>query len=203
LNPIRAGVVKKLREYKWSSYHDYVNVMKRNKWVNSEAVLEGICSNKQESRREYGKLVREASGRENDFLEDIKYGMILGSDKFVGWVQRKFIDRTEKEDADLPQKKRISDEGVIERVVGEIIHNYKVDKTTLLQRKRHIPFEARDVSMYILKTYTGLTNKAVGEMFGVSISAVNKAAIRINAQSKTSKDFRRKLEEIAYSAFKV
>ncbi len=103
LNPIRAGVVKKLREYKWSSYHDYVNVKKRNKWVNSEAVLEGICSNKQESRREYGKLIREASGRENDFLEDIKYGMILGSDKFVGWVQRKFIDRTEKEDADLPQ----------------------------------------------------------------------------------------------------
>jgi hypothetical protein len=57
--------------------------------------------------------------------------------------------------------------------------------------------------MYILKTYTGLTNKAVGETFGVSISAVNKAAIRINAQSKTSKDFRRKLEEIAHSAFKV
>jgi len=49
---------------------------------------------------------------------------------------------------------------------------------------------------------------------GESISAVNKAAIRINAQSKTSKDFinaqsktskdfRRKLEEIAHSAFKV
>jgi hypothetical protein len=59
--------------------------------------------------------------------------MILESDKFMGWVQRKFIDRTEKEDAGLPQKKRISDEGVIERVVGEIIHNYKVDKATLLQ----------------------------------------------------------------------
>jgi hypothetical protein len=40
-------------------------------------------------------------------------------------------------------------------------------------------------------------------MFGVSISAVNKAAIRINAQGKTSKDYRRKLEEIARSAFKV
>ncbi len=196
-------MVEKLREYKWSSYHDYVSVKKRNKWVNSEAVLEGICSNKQDSRKEYRRLIREASGRENDFLEEIKYGMILGSDKFVKWVQSKFIDRTEKEDVDLPQKKRISDDGVIEMVIEEIIHNYKIDKVTLLQRKRHIPFEARDVSMYILKTYTGLTNKAVGEMFGVSISAVNKAAIRINAQSKTSKSFRRKLEEIAYSAFKV
>ena len=92
---------------------------------------------------------------------------------------------------------------MIERVIEEIIHNYKIDKAVLLQRKRHIPFEARDVSMYILKTHTGLTNKAIGEMFGVGISAVNKAAIRVNTQRKTNKDFRRKLEEIAYSAFKV
>ncbi|MEZ6176829.1 MAG: hypothetical protein R3B66_13335 [Candidatus Scalinduaceae bacterium] len=35
------------------------------------------------NQREYRKLIRKASGRENDFLEDIKYGMILGSDKFV------------------------------------------------------------------------------------------------------------------------
>ncbi len=56
--------------------------------------------------------------------------------------------------------------------------------------------------MYILKTYTRTSNKAIGEMFGVSISAVNKAAIRVNAQIKTRKNFRRKLEEIAYSAFK-
>ncbi len=203
LNPIRAGMVNKLSEYKWSSYHDFVNVSKRNTWVNSEAVLDGLCSNNKDSRKEYRKLVREISGRESDFLEEIKYGIILGSDKFVEWVQRKFIDRTKKEDADLPQKKRISDDGVIERVIKEVIHNYKIDKATLLQRKRHIPFEARDVSMYILKTYTGIKNKAVGEMFGISISAVNKAAIRINTQSKTSKDFRRKLEKIVHSAFKV
>ncbi len=83
LNPIRAGIVEKLREYKWSSYHDYVNIKKRNKWVNSEAVLSGICSDHQESKSENRRLIRDASGREKDFLEEIKYGMILGSNKFV------------------------------------------------------------------------------------------------------------------------
>ncbi len=192
---IRAGLVEKLREYRWSSYHDYVNVRKKNKWVDSDAVLEVICSNQQESRREYRKLIREASGRKSDFLAETKYGMILGSDKFVEWVQGKFIDRREKEDLDLPQKKRICDNGVIERVIEVISQNYKVDKTTLLERKRHIPFEARDVSMYILKMYTGLTNKVIGEMFGVSISAVNKAAIRINDQTKASKEFKEEIEQ--------
>ncbi|MCP4253031.1 MAG: hypothetical protein GY775_06415, partial [Candidatus Scalindua sp.] len=186
LNPLRAGMVEKLREYKWSSYHDYVSVKKKNKWVSSEAVLEGICSNKQDSRRGYRRLIRGASGRENGFLEEIKYGMILGSDRFLKWVQRKYIDRTEKEDIELPQKKKISDDGMVERVIEKIVHSYGVDRTMLLQRKRRIPFEARDVSMYILKTYTGLTNKAVGELFGVSISAVNKAALRICMRRKTS-----------------
>ncbi len=88
-------------------------------------------------------------------------------------------------------------------VIEVISQSYKVDKTTLLERKRPIPFKARDVSMYMLKMYTGLTNKVIGEMFGVSISAVNKAAIRINDQTKTSKELKRKLNKITYSIFKV
>ena len=55
------------------------------------------------------------------------------------------------------EKKRIGDDGMIEMVIEEIIHSYKIYKATLLQRKRHIPFEAKDVSMYIEDTYR--TNK--------------------------------------------
>ena len=54
--------------------------------------------------------------------------MIMGNDKFVEWAQKKFIDRTEKGDAELPQKKRIGDEGVVKKVTEEIIRNYKIKK---------------------------------------------------------------------------
>ncbi len=57
--------------------------------------------------------------------------------------------------------------------------------------------------IYILKTYTGLTNKAVGELFGVSISAVNKAALRRCMRRKTSENFRMRIEKLVYSMFKV
>jgi len=40
-------------------------------------------------------------------------------------------------------------------------------------------------------------------MFVVSISAVNKAVLRINKQSKTSKDYRRKLEKTPLRSCKV
>ena len=37
----------------------------------------------------------------------------------------KFIDRNEKKDVALPQKKRISDDGVIGMVIEEVVRNYK------------------------------------------------------------------------------
>jgi len=57
--------------------------------------------------------------------------------------------------------------------------------------------------MYILKMYTGLKNNAIGELFGVSLSVVNKAALRVNIQRKKQKNLGGRIEKIAYSAFKV
>ncbi len=51
--------------------------------------------------------------------------------------------------------------------------------------------------------YTGLKNKAIGELFGVSLSAVNKAALRVSIQRKKQKYLGERIEKIAYSAFKV
>ena len=203
LNPVRAGIVKEPGKYKWSSYHDYVNSKKVHEWLFSEAVLEDFGTNKQESRKEYRKLLMEVSGKEKEILEEVRYGLILGSDKFVEWVQKKFIDRVGKKDVELPQKKMISDNGIIERVINEIVYTYKIEKSALLQRKRRIPVEARDVSMYILKMHTGLKNIEIGEVFGVSLSAVNKAASRVSDQISTKKNIKRKIDRIANTVFKV
>ncbi len=113
------------------------------------------------------------------------------------------IDRKEEKDVELPQKKRIGDDGVLGRVIEEVVLHYKIEKSTLLQRRRHTSFEARDVGMYILKMHTGLKNKVVGEAFGVSLSAVNKAALRVSMQRKKQKELGARIDRIVYSAFKV
>ncbi|MBS1259510.1 MAG: hypothetical protein MAG551_02582 [Candidatus Scalindua arabica] len=58
------------------------------------------------------------------------------------------------------------------------------------------------LKIFLLRT-KGEINKAIGEIFGVSISAVNKAALCICIRSKTSKDFRTRTERLVYSIFKV
>ena len=63
--------------------------------------------------------------------------------------------------------------------------------------------EARDVCMYILRMHTGLKNKEIGDVFGVGISAVNKASLRVNEQIDTHKNIKNKVQMVAYSIFKV
>lgn len=57
--------------------------------------------------------------------------------------------------------------------------------------------------MYLLKEHSGLANKRSGEVFGVSLSAVTKAALRISEKMKTQRRFKQEMEQILYSIFKV
>ena len=45
--------------------------------------------------------------------------------------------------------------------------------------------------MYILKENTGLKNREIGEVFGVSESAVNKASLRLGDRIKKQKKLKK------------
>ncbi len=203
LNPVRAGIVKELEEYTWSSYHDYVKTKKIHPWLFCEGILEGLGKDENKSRAEYRKLIREKSGQEKKFLDEVKYGLILGSEEFVGWVQKKFINRLSARDAELPQKKMVGDDGIVEKVLDEVARYFEVERSQLLQRKRRVPQRARDVCIYLLKEHSGLDNKKIGVVFGVSLSAVTKASLRISERMKTERRLKQEIDQILYSIFKV
>lgn len=83
------------------------------------------------------------------------------------------------------QKKQVSYNGILIKLIEEVGSNYKIEKEALLKRKSRISVKVRDVGMYILKTKTGLKNKEIGNVFGVIESAVNKAAKLIDVQAVT------------------
>ena len=118
-------------------------------------------------------------------------------------MQKKFIHRPSVRDAELPQKTKVGDNGIVEKVLNEVGRYFEVERNQLLQRKRRVPQTARDVCMYILKEYSGLDNKRIGEVFGVSLSAVSKAALRIREQTKTQRRFKKEPDQILSSIFKV
>ncbi|MFO0793603.1 MAG: hypothetical protein U0586_06020 [Candidatus Brocadiaceae bacterium] len=64
----------------------------------------------------------------------------------------------------MPQKTRVGDNGIVEKVLNEVARYFEVERNQLLQRKRWIPQTARGVCMYILKEHSGSDNKRIGEV---------------------------------------
>ncbi|MFH1824817.1 MAG: transposase [Candidatus Firestonebacteria bacterium] len=202
LNPICAGMVNELNDYRWSSYHDYVGPEKVHRWVLSEEILKELSESKQDAQIKYRKLIIEVCGRERKVLEDIKYGLVLGSEKFISRIQKEFINRKSMSD-ELPQQRMLGDNKIIERVLDEVGKEFGVEKDRLINRKIDKPEVARDVGMYILGRHTGLDNREIGELFGVSRSAVSKVIVRIIKQMRNQKELEDRINVILHSTFKV
>jgi len=163
--------------------------------------VKGLTKDERRSGIEYGKLIRVKTGQEKRFLDKVKHGLVLGSDEFFRWVQKKFISRLSARDRELPLKTLVEDNGVVEKVLDEVARYFEVEKSRLLQRKRRLSLRARDVYMYFLREHSGLDNKRIGEVFGVSSSAVTKTALRISEQMKTQRRFKKETDQILYSVF--
>ncbi|MEB2309804.1 MAG: hypothetical protein OZ917_10945 [Candidatus Brocadiaceae bacterium] len=116
-------------------------------------------------------------------------------------MQKKFIHRLSERVVELLCKTQAGNNGIIEKVLDEVARHFEVEQSRLLQRKRRVPQRARDVCMYFLKEHSGLDNKRIGEVFGVSSSAVTKAALRISEQMKTQRRFKKGTDQILYSIF--
>ena len=206
LNPIRAGMVERLEEYQWSSYTDYISMEKRHKWVLSEEILKRFGGDSKQQRIKYQELIKEVSGKDEDVLDEVRYGLILGSEEFSSWIQGRFLGAKDEVEEELPQRKRMrdsKDREIVEKVFEAAMKEFGVEKSELVGKKKCRPNLCRDVGLYLLHDYTGLNNKMIGELFEVSSTAVTKAARRVNEGMKKQKEIREKVEKVVCSAFKV
>ncbi|MEW6608649.1 MAG: helix-turn-helix domain-containing protein, partial [bacterium] len=148
------------------------------------------------------ELIMERCGQEEKILEEIKYGLVLGSDKFVDWIEKQFVNKGER-NRELPQQRMLGDNEIRGKVLNAVINGFGVDSERLIKRKRFRQQTARDVAIYILYSHTGLSNKEIGEIFGVSPTAIGKASMRVRNQMSDHKGFKKKVEDIVNSAFEV
>jgi len=95
LNPVRAGMVKDVHEWPWSSYGAMTGESPAPAWLETDWLL--ACFGKQRKRAivKYIDFVRAGTGLP-PVWEGLKYQMYLGSAKFVESMQHK-LDDSQKE----------------------------------------------------------------------------------------------------------
>ncbi|ODS34383.1 MAG: hypothetical protein SCARUB_00514 [Candidatus Scalindua rubra] len=200
-NPLRAGIVRRLSDYQWSSYTVYAYRKPSPDWLRTEVLLSQFPE--KDKNLEYRKMVQDYSKEEKRIWEDFKYGLFFGSKEFCNQVKSKYMSKKEP-DVDIPQKRLFLREENLNTVLERTASAMNCNINTLINPKRisGLDKDKRDILIYLLWR-TGLyRNNEIAKMFKLGYSSVSKQVSNIKLKlSKESKT--RKLLRKANSLFKM
>lgn len=191
LNPLRAGMVKDIKQYRWSSYLDYVSDrMKMVERLDTEFILSQFGEDPKDARKRYRRYVKENIGMKDPLVESYR-GIALGTEGYIN----KIIDRMKK----IGRKReivatRLRGTKNAQEIIGLIQNRYGVTKNDIVDRKRGNVY--RKISMYLIKKHTDLRLSEIGRIYGMDYAGVSQSCKRFGEELKKDKKLRRIIEEI-------
>jgi hypothetical protein len=173
-NPLRAGLVNRLADYRWSSYRAYAYKANNPSWLKKELILSQF--NGKDSYKAYREKVQKYSKEETKIFENLRHGLVFGTKRYMEKIKK---DHLKNEfDAELPQLNRIiknRDPKKLLQSAAEVI-NFDVFKSRQSGSISRKDIQERDILIHFMKE-TGLyTNKQIGDLFGLTYSAVSRRA---------------------------
>jgi len=159
LNPVRTGDVRHPRYWKWSSYRATAGEAPPPGFLTVDWILAQFGRNRQRARLAYRKFV--AQGRGMTVWDDLRGGVLLGSDGFVKSL-RPMLREKAKVTA-IPKEARF----VARPTLGSLFKGTKRDKGR------------RDERIHDAVRRHGYTLREVGEAVGLHESSVSRIASRV------------------------
>lgn len=190
-NPLRAGIVKRLVDYSWSSYRAYAYGKAHPEWLNMDVILSQFKI--KEHHRLYREKVQRYSKEEKRLWEDFRHGLYLGTREFVESLKSTFL--MDSAHAEIPQQGkllRLSDPKALLEKAARILDCNLIDYRRSLRISEQNR-DKRDLLIYLLWE-TGLyKNHEIGDFMGLTYSSISRRANitrkRISKENKFKKQF--------------
>lgn len=172
-NPLRAGMVKRLADYKWSSYLYYAYNQKHPPWLKTDPILSQASSAK-DKHRVYRNKVQQYSDETESVHENVKFGFILGSQEFIEHIQNTYL--SEKPHGELPQLNRMLREADPKTLIHETAKLLSCDIDFFKESGRLTgeDRDKRDAIVYLLWATGRYSNQKIGDLMGLTYSSVSR-----------------------------
>ena len=197
-NPLRAGMVKTLADYPWSSHHGYISSSKNWNWLHKDFIL-SMLSEKRPSRKAYLQFVaREDSEELQSLSAKKKWPSMLGSEGFISWVKETFFQ--EKRHRQVPESNKLAPDR--EQIKREVCQAYGVEEKDLLTVQRGKNNEPRNVAIYLCRVLRNDTLIDLGHAFGMTgYSPAGSAVERVKKKLKKDKKLQNQIKKINHSLY--
>ena len=193
-NPLRAGLVTRLADHRWSSYRAYAYGEKPPLWLRTEEVLSQF-QDPRDRHAAYREEMQRYSQEEARLWEDLRHGFILGTKNFVEVIRRRFLPDTPKRD--IPQqmdlKKNLDLEKILERAIHFLGWDGDFKKTPRVSPDRVLD---RDLLLYLIWQLGVRTNSQIGELFGLTGSAISRRVSVFKTQLINNPSIQKKMSDL-------
>jgi len=199
-NPLKAGIVKNLNDYRWSSHKAYVSQTKKWDWLQKKHLLSMLTPVESRQKRAYLDFVAMAEPEEIERFYALKnLPSILGSPWFIEMIRDKFSELTNV--AEIPESRILAPEP--ERVIATTCEYYRIPVKLLPLSKRGSENLPRDVAIYLVRSLCRMTLPDVGEVFGIgNYSSVSSVVQRLKLKLTSDMHLQKEIREISQHALK-
>jgi putative transposase len=189
----REGMLKELKEYRWSSFRAYAGLVARPRWLHMEETLSELPGRTLRTKqRRYREHFAERIGA-GDFGVSWKEGLctelVLGSEGFVKKVRQLAKgDRHEQKPIRQLESLPVSWQNITEAVA-------KVWREPWEAASQRHGDPAREIAMLIGRQYAGMSLRQIGEAIGdLSYPAVSDAIRRTTARLGRNHSLQKRLK---------
>jgi len=193
-NPLRAGLVERLADYRWSSYLAYAYGRAQPEWLDTEFLLSQFTHpNKHKAYRE---KVQAYAEEEKRIWEDVRHGLLLGTEEFIDRIKSTYLEgETHKE---IPQQRMVArnlaPEVLLSKMAG--ILNCDVEAFRRASRISKSQEEDRDLLIYLLWEQGQYKNYEIGDLLGLGYSAVSRRASLFRSKLEKDQRLKKRHEQI-------
>ncbi len=190
LNPVRAGIVEKPEDFRWSSYQGFMGKERKEKWVNYDAVLSLLSNNEENARQLYLKYVHEMPAQKIESpLKDTYAQLVLGGEEFIEKIENIIEGKIPLSDSSYHM---IIPEEIVNKV-AEVMDTEVISIVSLAGKDN----PGRKVAIYLMKRFTSLSNNEIGKIFeGMNPSTVSQVYSRFRKELSGNEKLERLVEEI-------
>jgi REP element-mobilizing transposase RayT len=193
LNPVRAGMVERPKDYPYSSYRSFIYQKKAEEMVKRDLIWGMISTAPEKAAGQYRVFVEKAidEGLESPF-KNVYGGAVLGGKGFIREALARLKD-------DVLHREEVANRRELGAVfeAEEILSRVSMQVGVSIDDLTNAKGELRDTTIYLIKKYTGLTNRQIGEIFGgLTYSAVAKIYKRFSEKREKDRTLKKRLKKL-------
>jgi hypothetical protein len=193
-NPLKAGIVKDIDLYEWSSHPDYTSEEKQSAWLHKDFVLMILNTNAEKRYQAYQQFIEQEDSEEiSGIFDRKKLPSTLGTKEFIDQIKNRFF--ADKQHQQVPDSGQLAPEA--DQIIEAVCRHYDIEQPQLMHSVRGTHNEPRNLAIYLIRVLRQDGLLSISTRFGMKgYSPASGAIGRIKKKLSTDKGLQQQIIEI-------